>query len=68
MPSLDAAAVFLPTLNGLHPSLPFTVEHSVENRIAFLCIDIVKNGTKLEIQEYRKPTNTGLLSALSQSC
>ncbi|XP_027055487.1 uncharacterized protein LOC113682528 [Pocillopora damicornis] len=61
MPSVDVAAEFLRTLNGLHPSLTFTMELPVDNKIPFIGIEIVKNGTKLETQVYRKPTNTGLL-------
>ena len=61
MPNTDAATLFLTTLNGLHPSLSFTMELPVDNRIPFIGIDIIKNGTKLETQVYRKPTNTGLL-------
>ena len=33
----------------------------VDNKIPFIGIEIVKNGTKLETQVYREPTNTGLL-------
>ena len=61
MPNTDAATMFLATLNGLHPSLSFTMELSVDDRIPFIGIEIIKNGTKLETQVYRKPTNTGLL-------
>ena len=61
MPNTDAATMFLTTLNGLHPSLSFTMELSVDDRIPFIGIEIIKNGTKLETQVYRKPTNTGLL-------
>ena len=32
----------------------------MDNKIHFIGIEIVKNGTKLETQVYRKPTNTGL--------
>ena len=53
--------MFLITLNGLHPSLSFTMELPVDDRIPFIGIDIIKNGTKLETRVYRKPTNTGLL-------
>ena len=55
MPNLDAFAVFPTTLNGLPPSLTFTME------IPFIGIEIIINGTKLETQVYSKPTNTGLL-------
>ena len=58
MPNTDAAADFLATLNGLHPSLKFTMELPSENTIPFIGIQIIKNGTELET---RKPTNTGLL-------
>ena len=63
MPNIDAATMFLTTLNGLHPSLSFTMELPVDDRIPFIGIDIIKNGTKLETRArvYRKPTNTGLL-------
>ena len=61
MPNTDAATMFLATLNGLHPGLSFTMELPVDDSIPFIGIDIIKNGTKLETQVYRKPTNTGLL-------
>ena len=61
MPSADAAAKFLSILNGLHPSPTFTMELPVDNKIPFIGIEIVKNGTKLETQVNRKPTYTGLL-------
>lgn len=53
MPSAVAAAEFLSTLNGLHPSLTFTMELPVDNKISFIGIEIVKNGTKFETQVYR---------------
>ena len=53
--------MFLTTLNGLHPSLSFTMELPVDDRIPFSGIDIIKNVTKLETKVHRKPTNTGLL-------
>ncbi|XP_068692461.1 uncharacterized protein [Montipora foliosa] len=61
MPNTDAAADFLATLNGLHPSLKFTMELPSENTIPFIGIQIIKNGTEHETRVYRKPTNTGLL-------
>ena len=61
MPNTDAAADFLATLNGLHPSLKFTMELPSENTIPFIGIQIIKNGTELETRVYRKPINTGLL-------
>ena len=61
MPNTNAAADFLATLNGLHPSLKFTMELPSENMIPFIGIQIIKNGTELETHVYRKPTNTSLL-------
>ena len=61
MPSIDAATEFLTTLNGLHPSLSFTMELPVDGRIAFIGMLIVKKGESLETEVYTKPTNTGLL-------
>ena len=43
MPNTDAATMFLPTLNGLHPSLSFMMELPVDDRIPFIGIEI-KNG------------------------
>ena len=61
MPGLDAAESFLGVLNGLHPSIHFTMELSNNDSIPFIGTLITKNGNKLETQVYRKPTNTGLL-------
>ena len=61
MPNNVAAAEFLTTLNGLHPSLKFTMELPSDNMTPFIGIEIIKNGTELETRVYRKPTNTGLL-------
>ena len=61
MPSTDAASDFLSTLNSLHPSLSFTMQFPVDNKIPFIGMEIIKKGTKIETQVYRKPTNAGLL-------
>ena len=50
MPSTDASTMFLNTLNGLHPSLTFTMVLPVNGRISFIGIEIVKNGTGLELK------------------
>ena len=60
MPSTDAATDFLTTLNSLHPSLSFTMELPIDNKISFIGIEIIKNRTKIDTQ-YKKPTNTGFL-------
>ena len=49
MPIADVAAEFFSTLNGLHPSLTFRMELPVDNKIPFSGIEIVKNGTKLNL-------------------
>ena len=54
MPSAYIATEFLSTLNGLHPSPTFTMELPVDNKIPFIGIEIVKNGTKLETQVYKQ--------------
>ena len=61
MPGLDVAENFLDVLNGLHPCIHFTMELSNNDSIPFIGTLITKNGNKLEMQVYRKPTNTGLL-------
>ena len=61
MPSTEAATDFLTTLDSFHPSLSFTIEFPDNNKIPFIGIEIIKNGTRIETQVYRKPTNTGLL-------
>lgn len=45
MPNADAVAKFLSVLNGLHPSLTFTMELPVDKKVLFIGIEIVKNGT-----------------------
>ena len=58
MPSAYAAAEYLCIPNGLHPGLTFTMEFPVDNKIPFIGIEIVKNGTKLQTQVYRKSKDT----------
>lgn len=61
IPGLDAAESFLNVLNGLHPSIHFTMELSNNDSIPFIGTLITKDGNKLETQVYRKPMDTGLL-------
>ncbi|PFX27154.1 hypothetical protein AWC38_SpisGene8122 [Stylophora pistillata] len=61
MPGPDVAESFLDVLNGLHPSIDFTMELSNHDSIPFIGMFITKNGNKLETKVYRKSTNTGLL-------
>ena len=62
MPGADAAAVFFTTLNGLQPCLTFTMELHVGNKIPFIGIEIVKNGTKLETVKFRENQQTGFVA------
>lgn len=57
IPGPNAAESFLDVLNGLHPSIHFTMELSNNDSVPL----ITKNGNKLETKLYLKPTNTGLL-------
>ena len=47
MPSIDTATDFLTILNGLHPSLKFTMETSVNGMIPLIGMEIFKKGTTL---------------------
>jgi len=56
-----AASEFLSTLNEIHPSVSFTMELEDKNRLPFLGMEIIKNGSQLDTKVYKKPTDTGLL-------
>ena len=53
-----AATLFLTTLNDLRPSLTFTMELPVCDRIPFICIVIIQHGTKLKTQVYILPVES----------
>ena len=55
VPSIEAASNFLTTLNALHPSIVFTMEVPTDSRIPFIGMDIIKIGTTIQTQVYRKP-------------
>ena len=61
MPGVDAAENFLDVLNGLHPSIHFTMELSNNDSIPFIGTLITKNSNKLETQVSRKPTKSLLI-------
>ena len=48
-------------INGLHPSLGFTMEREVERRISFLEMTVTNNNGNLSSTWYTKPTDTGLI-------
>ncbi|KAL9979348.1 hypothetical protein ACROYT_G016999 [Oculina patagonica] len=61
MPDATAASEFLSTLNEIHPSVSFTMELEDNNKLPFLGMEIIKNGSQLDTKVYKKPTDTGLL-------
>ena len=61
MSDATAASEFLSTLNEIHPSVSFTMELEDNNRLPFLGMEIIKNGSQLDTKVYKKPTDTGLL-------
>ena len=61
MPDFETASEFLTTLKNGHPSIDFTMELEENGRLAFLGMNIIRNGSRLDTKVYRKPTDTGLL-------
>ena len=56
----DEACDFFELLNGLHPSLEFTMEGEKDNRLPFMDVLVERAGDKFIRSVYRKPTFTGL--------
>ena len=54
------ALKFLNTLNGLHPSLVFTMESKEDNKLPFLDVLVFREEKEFSSTIYRKPTFTGL--------
>ena len=48
------------TLNSFHPSIQFTFETEVNNKIPFLGVMIIRNETSFTTTVYRKPTNNDI--------
>ena len=61
MPNVSSASEFLLILNGIHPSLSFTMELEDNSKLPFLGMVIIRNGPRLETKVCVKPTDTGLL-------
>ena len=61
MPDVSSASEFLSTLNGIHPSISFTMELEDKGKLPFLGMVIIRNGPRLDTKVYKKPTDTGLL-------
>ena len=51
----------LEEINGLHPSLKFTIERETECHLPFLDMKIIRSNGKLSSTWYCKPTDTGLI-------
>ena len=51
---------FLHYLNGRHPKIKFTKEVEKNGTLAFLDVNISKDGSRLSTSVYRKPSFTGL--------
>lgn len=49
---------FLTKLNSVFPSIKFTIEKEVNNRLPFLDVLVIRNKDHLEFDVYRKSTNT----------
>jgi len=56
----EEATRFLDHINSFHTSLKFTIEHSIENKITFLDIDVSYINNKIETCWHMKKTNTGV--------
>jgi len=48
-------------MNEIHPSLSFTMELEENGKLPFLGMVIIRNGPRLDMKVYVKPTDTGLL-------
>lgn len=65
VPDLPAADDFLATLNDAHQAIQFTLQTTVNNKLPFPGMVIIKTDNRLNTCDYRKKTNKGL-AALSK--
>ena len=56
----DSIDNIMHTLNSFHPSIQFTFETEVNNKIPFLDVMLIRNETSLTTTVYRKPTNNDI--------
>jgi len=56
----DDAESFLQHINSFHPGLKFTIEHSVNNSLTFLDVDVQVVDNVIETTWHKKKTNTGV--------
>lgn len=52
---------FLKELNSIYPSINFTLELEADGKLPFLDLLLIRRGKKIEMEIYRKPTDTNLL-------
>ena len=57
----------LASFNGLTPSLKFTLEQEVDNKLNFLDLTLVKTDINISFNIYRKPTTTDTINPMD-SC
>ena len=62
------ALLFLNLLNGLHPSLQFTMEREIEGKLPFLDIQVFRESNRFTTSIYRKPTFTGVYTRWDSFC
>lgn len=52
---------FLDELNGIYPTVKFTLELGIDGKLPFMDLLLIRNEKKILLEIYRKPTNTNLL-------
>jgi len=63
----DEAEAFLQHINSFHSNIQFTIEHSVENKLTFLDLDIQYKNDVIYTKWHVKKTNTGIYLPKSAS-
>ena len=62
------ALLFLNLLNGLHPSLQFTMEREIDGKLPFLDIQVFRESNRFTTSIYRKPTFTRVYTRWDSFC
>lgn len=58
---IPTATAFLATLNKAHPSINFTMEVAINDKLPFIGMELMKMGSQVRTCVYRKTTDKGLL-------
>ena len=58
---IPTATAFLATLNKAHPSINFTMEVAINDKLPFIGMELMKMGSQVRTSVYRKTTDKGLL-------